>query len=65
MDINNRNQYRIPYIINVHQWKAFRKKLVSFPSYRHHPVAFITCETHTHAHTHNKKFSSAWHAINN
>ena len=36
------------------------------PSHRHHPVAFITCGTYTHTHTHKiikKKNRSSWHTI--
>lgn len=37
--------------------KDFKKKqlVIIFPSHRHHPVVFITCDTYTHTHTHNKK----------
>lgn len=37
--------------------KDFKKKplVVIFPSYRHHPVAFITCDTYIHTHTIKRK----------
>lgn len=57
MGTNKRNQERTSYIKKCASTKYFKRKQLSlfFLSYRHHPVAFITCDTYTHTHTHNKK----------